>query len=104
MAINEILAVVLLSVSLFVFFAGMIGFLRFPDFYTRLHGSGMGDSLAAVVALIGIATYEGLTINMLKILFIIIFLFLAQPTGTHLLTQAAIKTGLVPWKKGDERQ
>ena len=104
MAINEIITVVLMSVGFFVFLVAMIGFLRFPDFYTRLHSAGMGDSLAVVVALVGIAIYEGLTLNTLKILLIIGFLFLAQPTGVHLLGQAAFRKGVLPWKKGDERQ
>ena len=104
MAINEVVAVVLLLTALFLFFAGMTGLLRLPDFYCRLHATGMGDSLAVVIALVGVAAYEGVTLNTFKILCIIVFLFLAQPTGTHLLTQASLRRGLTPWKKGDERQ
>ena len=104
MPVNEIIAVVLLLIGLFLFFVGITGLLKLPDFYTRLHATGMGDSLAVVIALIGIASYEGITLNTFKILCIIAFLFLAQPTGTHLLTQAAWRRKLAPWKKGDERQ
>jgi multicomponent Na+:H+ antiporter subunit G len=38
-----------------------------------------------------------------KLLFLIAFIFLANPTGTHALMKAAYNTGVKPWKKGDAR-
>jgi multicomponent Na+:H+ antiporter subunit G len=35
----------------------------------------------------------------LKILFIAVFMFLAQPTSTHAISRAAMRCGLEPWTR-----
>ena len=44
LAINEIIAVILLVCSLFFFLASAIGMIRLPDFYSRLHASGNSET------------------------------------------------------------
>jgi multicomponent Na+:H+ antiporter subunit G len=39
----------------------------------------------------------------LKILLIAVFIFVANPTATHAITEAALILGQEPWKKGDKR-
>jgi len=76
MTIFTVLAVILILGGLFFFSTATIGLLRFPDFYTRLHATGKGDTLAVFLSLIGIAIYEGITLTGLKVLLIALFLFL----------------------------
>lgn len=59
LAIN-ILTVVFLCGGLFFFFTATVGLLRFPDFFSRLHATGKGDTLAVLLCLIGICIYEGI--------------------------------------------
>jgi len=49
------------------FLAATIGLLRFPDFYTRLHATGKGDTLAVLLSLIGLSVYEGFSFTAVKI-------------------------------------
>jgi multicomponent Na+:H+ antiporter subunit G len=101
-----IAAVVLISIGVFFMFAGTIGLLRFPDFYSRMHSTGKSDTLGILLALIGLALYNldhGFTLASvlvsLKIMFITIFWFVGGPTVTHAITRAAFKSGIVPWTK-----
>jgi multicomponent Na+:H+ antiporter subunit G len=71
--------------------------LRFPDFFCRLHATGKGDTLAVLLSLIGLSVYEGFSLTSLKILFIAVFMFLAQPTSTHAISRAAVRCGQEPW-------
>ncbi len=95
--------------GLFFFFIGVVGVLRLPDFYTRMHAAGKCDSLAAELVLIGVALYNLQDFTMatvlvsLKILLIAVFIFVANPTATHAITEAALILGIEPWKKGDKR-
>ena len=42
-----------------VFFAGAaIGIIRFPDFYTRTHAAGKGDTLSSLLVITGFALYQ----------------------------------------------
>jgi multicomponent Na+:H+ antiporter subunit G len=86
-------------VGFFFFLAATVGLLRFPDFYCRLHATGKGDTLAVLLSLIGLSIYEGFSLTSLKIMFIAVFMFLAQPTSTHAISRAAMRCGLEPWVK-----
>ena len=47
---------VLLGVLGLIFFLGAaVGLVRFPDFYTRLHAAGKGDTLSTMLMLTGFA-------------------------------------------------
>ncbi|MBW2544752.1 MAG: monovalent cation/H(+) antiporter subunit G [Deltaproteobacteria bacterium] len=87
----------------FFFTTATIGLLRFPDFFTRLHATGKGDTLAVFLSLIGLALYEGFSLSALKIVIIAVFMFMAQPTATHAISRAGIRRGIKPWVKGEEK-
>jgi len=103
------IAVIALSVicvlgGFFFFTTATIGLLRFPDFFARLHATGKGDTLAVLLSLIGLAIYEGVSLTGLKIVFIAVFMALAQPTSTHAISRAALRSGVQPWMKGDDKR
>lgn len=101
----SIFATLLIIAGLFFFAVGVLGILRFPDFYTRLHAAGKCDSLAAVLVMLGIALFnlqEFSAANLLvsiKIMFVAAFIFVASPTATHAITEAALVIGVAPWTK-----
>lgn len=86
-----------LGLGFFFIFTGALGILRFPDFYTRLHAMGKSDTLGVALMVLGLAILQGATLNGAKVLFIIVFVGLANPTATHALGRAAHRAGLVPW-------
>jgi multicomponent Na+:H+ antiporter subunit G len=100
---------ILIIAGLFFFAVGVLGVLRFPDFYTRLHAAGKCDSLAAVLVIAGLALYNltefsfaNLLVS-LKILAIAAFVFVASPTATHAITKAGLILGVEPWARKDEQ-
>ena len=102
--LQTIIAAVFILGGLFFFATATIGLLRFPDFFSRLHATGKGDTLAVTLSLLGLAVYEGFSLTGIKILVIAVFMFLAQPTATHAISRAGIRCKLKPWMKGDERK
>jgi multicomponent Na+:H+ antiporter subunit G len=99
MDIQQLACIPFLLGGFFFFLAATVGLLRFPDFFCRLHATGKGDTLAVLLSLIGLNIYEGFSLTSLKILFIAVFMFLAQPTSTHAISRAALRCGLEPWTK-----
>lgn len=100
----------LVVAGVFFFAVGVIGILRFPDFYTRLHAAGKCDSLAAVLVIAGVALYNlsdfsfaNLLVS-LKIMAIAVFVFIASPTATHAITKAALVMGVEPWSRKERDQ
>ena len=54
MIIADILVIFFMVGGLFFFTTATIGLLRFPDFFSRLHATGKGDTLAVLFSLIGL--------------------------------------------------
>ncbi len=96
------IADLLLLLGLLFILAGVLGILRLPDFYTRLHAMGKCDTLGVALVLVALAIYEGFSLYSVKILLISVFVGLANPTATHALGRAALKSGLAPWRQGED--
>jgi multicomponent K+:H+ antiporter subunit G len=75
----------------FIFLAGAIGFLRLPDFYTRIHAPTKAASLGIpLVAFASMLLHLGAGIDMwIEDALIILFVFLTNPVGTEILVWAA---------------
>lgn len=97
--IGNILGITAVIAGGFFLFVGSLGLLRLPDFYSRNHATGKSDTLGVMLVIFGMVLIEGLTLNSAKLLFILIFVFVTNPTGTHALANAAYKSGLKPWMK-----
>ena len=97
------LAGTLLLIGFAFILTGVIGILRLPDFYARLHAVGKCDTLGVGLMVGALSVLEGLTLTTLKILLIVLFIGLGNPTATHVLGRAAIRAGLVPWLQRDRR-
>ncbi len=80
------------------FFAvtGGIGLIRLPDFFTRLHGGGVTDTLGAGLILFGLMVQAGVSLATAKLLMILVFLLITSPTSCHALAQSARLQGLEP--------
>ena len=75
---------------------GGLGLLRLPEFYARMHGAGITDTLGVALILIGLMLQPadwGVTVKLVLILF---FVYVTSPTAAHALIHAAYSSGLEP--------
>ena len=75
---------------------GGIGILRMPEFYSRLHGGGVTDTLGAALIIFALMFQTGLTLATLKLAMILFFLLVVSPSSCHALAKSAINQGLNP--------
>jgi multicomponent Na+:H+ antiporter subunit G len=75
---------------------GTLGLIRLPDFFTRMHGASVTDTLGAGLILLGLVLQAGLTLVAVKLGFLAIFIFFASPAATHALVKAALARGVKP--------
>jgi len=101
------LSVILILAGLLFFLGAAVGLIRFPDFYTRTHAAGKGDTLSSLLVLLGFAVYQlrdfqdvshdwPVLLVILKLLAISGFVFLTSPTSTHALMDAGWEDGVEP--------
>lgn len=96
-----VLMYVLMSGGLFFFMVGTLGILRFPDVFTRAHSAAKCDTLGAVLCLLALIVFNGFNTVSIKILLILIFVWITNPTATHLIAKAEfIRQKSVKEKKG----
>lgn len=94
-----VLAILLIVGGAFFLMVSAIGLLRLPDFYARTHAVGKSETLGTILVLSGLAVYNGWELSTAKILFIMVFALIANPTATHAISRAALRSGLAPWTR-----
>jgi multicomponent Na+:H+ antiporter subunit G len=99
---REIISYVLISLGALWLLVGSIGVIRLPDFYTRSHALGKPDTLGMILMMAGLATLQGLDLNSVKLILIMLFIAVANPAASHALGSAAVVNKLLPWLRRDE--
>ncbi|MDX1683106.1 MAG: monovalent cation/H(+) antiporter subunit G [Phycisphaeraceae bacterium] len=108
--ILELLTVFFLLFGLFFMAVGAIGLVRMPDLYHRMHAATKGITLgitglliASIFALANHPDTEPVNI-LTRALLVIVFQFVANPVGAHLLSKAAHLDDADKWEGtvGDE--
>ena len=102
--ILDLLTVAALLFGLFFITLGAVGLWRLPDFYHRMHAASKGVTLGIVglliAAMFGLSTHEEAAVTNIvtKVTLIIMFQFVANPVGAHLLAKAAHHDGCPKWE------
>ncbi|MDA0348188.1 MAG: monovalent cation/H(+) antiporter subunit G [Verrucomicrobia bacterium] len=108
--IINIISIFIICTGLVFFIGGAVGILRFPDFYTRMHAAGKGDTCSMLLILAGMALYQlhvPSLANFLvvgKMIFIAMFIMSTGPTSTHALIKAGFEEGIKMWTRGKKEE
>lgn len=82
---------------------GMIGLVRMPDVFTRMHAASVTETLGAGLLFIGFMIQAGWTLITLKLVFVLALFFFTGPVIAHALAQAALHAGILPRLHADRR-
>ena len=96
MELTDVTRWVLLLAGSFFCIVGGIGLVRLPDFFARIHGAGITDTLGAGLVLAGLMVQAGLTLVTVKLVMVVAILLITGPTATHAVARAARLSGLEP--------
>lgn len=73
---------------------GLLGFVRLPDVYTRLHATGKVSVFGVVLLLVAATLLTPLGTG--KAVILILLLIIGGPTASHALASAAWRVGIKP--------
>ena len=82
----------LLLIGLGIFALQIFGVFKFKYVLNRMHAAAMGDTLGIGVSLTGLILLSGLNFNSLKMALVIVFLWLASPVSSHLISRLEVTT------------
>jgi len=83
--------IIFLLAGLFFFTVGVVGLLRLPDVYCRMHATTKCDTLGAGLMLFALMIYHGLSPDTFKLAFIIAFIWVTNPTAAHIISKASYR-------------
>ena len=92
----DLLSAFCLLAGSFLCITGGIGLLRMPDFFSRVHAAGVTETLATPLLLFGLILQMDWSLDLLKVLMIMIFVLATNPTATHATAKAALHGGQKP--------
>ncbi|TWU03466.1 monovalent cation/H(+) antiporter subunit G [Neorhodopirellula pilleata] len=75
---------------------GGVGLVRLPEFFSRMHGGGITDTMGAGLVVIGLMFLAGPNLIAFKLVVILFFLTVTSPSSCHALAKSAITHGLKP--------
>lgn len=90
----EFLSNFILILGLMFVFLGMVGLLRLPDVYNRLHATTKIGTLGAFAVMLSILLKVGFTPMGVKAITVGLFLLLTAPVAAHMIGRAAHKHGV----------
>ncbi len=88
----QLLALAAVIIGTFFSLIGVLGYIRMPDVYTRLHSTGKVGVFGVVLLTIATIATTGLTFG--KGLVLIALLLLTAPVATHAIASAAYRIGI----------
>ena len=98
------LVAIVLGTGIFFHAVAALGVIRLPDFYTRLHAVSKAETLGVLLTVLALGISVGPSLLAAKLGLVAVFLFLGNPTSTHAIARAALRTGLRPWRRERDGQ
>ncbi len=108
--IIDILVIIAMLTGLLFFVATTVGIIRFPDFYSRVHAAGKGDTLSTTLFLGGAILFilrdfsEETLLTAIKLLLIVFYIFIASPTATHAIIDAGYEFRVPYWTRSSKKK
>jgi multicomponent Na+:H+ antiporter subunit G len=94
--LTQLLAVLVILIGTAFSVIGMVGFLRLPDVYTRLHATGKVSTFGVVLLLVAAALLT--PVGWAKAVLLIAIVLIAGPVVSHAIGSAAYRVG-IPMKQ-----
>ena len=100
--LQQLAATLFLVAGLFFMLVAAVGLYRMPDVYNRMHAATKSVTLGITFMLIALLLAaplftDGILGLFAKIVLIVVFQFVANPVGAHMLSKAAHLDGVEQW-------
>jgi len=85
---RNILILLFLTGGLFFYIVGVVGLIRMPDVFCRMHATTKCDTMGAGLIFIAMIIWQGATFVSLNILLVLLFIWLTNPTAAHYIAKS----------------
>jgi monovalent cation/proton antiporter MnhG/PhaG subunit len=97
MSLMTIASNLLLAGGIAFMAVSVLGLARLPDLYSRAHGVAKSETFGLVLVFTGLLLQPDIDIaTAVRLVLILLFALLANPTAVHALVRAAFRSGALP--------
>ncbi len=96
MSVLEWISAVLIGIGFAFFLVGLVGMLRFPDVFTRLHALTKADNVGLGFVVAGLSLQATSVWDVVEVLLIWLLVMVASSTSAHLIARNARRRGQKP--------
>lgn len=98
-----LLSSLLISGGLLFMAISVLGLARLPDLYARAHGVAKSETFGLLLVFLGLLVRPGVDApSAIRLVLILVFALLANPTAVHALVRAAFRSGALPQVTTDQ--
>lgn len=101
--LRDIAVVFFLLSGTFFFLVGVVGLIRMPDVFTRMHATTKCDTMGAGLIFLGLILWKGLSLVSLVVFLVLLFLWITNPTAAHFIAKGAYQTNHPEETKEEDR-
>jgi len=84
---------VFIAIGLFCMLLGLVGMVRYPQFYPRMLIASKIDTVGVLTILLGVMIRHGLSFFTLRVGLLLLLVFLSGPMIAHLIARSAYLSG-----------
>jgi multicomponent Na+:H+ antiporter subunit G len=84
---------IIIAIGVVFILFGVIGIIRFKNFYTRILVTAKIDTVGAITIFIGVAVRNGLSFFSLKVLLLMFVMVIINPLASHMIARSAYLSG-----------
>ena len=96
---SKILISTLLLGGCFLILSGVLGIVRFPDFYCRAHAATKGPTVGIMMIMLGsIIFYAASGSFSSRNVLASVFIMITAPVGAHMLLKNSYHSGIAMWR------
>lgn len=96
--ILDTFAIFFLLAGLFFMLVGAVGVVRLPDIYHRLHAASKCSTLGMMGLVLAASLHIGSPDVIAKSIAVVLFIFVSNPVGSHILAKAAHRDKAKQWQ------
>lgn len=89
---SDILGLIILVLGMIIYLFEIAGIVKYKYLLNRMHAAGMGDTLGIFMCLFGLILISGFNFTSAKLALVILFLWFASPTASHLISKLEAST------------
>lgn len=86
------MSAVCICIGIIFMILAVFGVNRFDRALKRMHAAAMGDTLGILFILLGLILIRGFSMDSWKLLFIILFFWMASPVSSHMISRLEAMT------------